>query len=208
MPRLIASPQFWEIISRCKTYASSDAQTMLLSPSSSVWPFHLFCDHFILAFLSCFEPFHFDSHQKITKVLKFFIFGSNFIMNTSSCRLNLAPEATVSERRPSSQGAAPSPKFQSSSKFTDQAPSPLNHPPAAGSHDKTPPKSPSRSSTVYSDSAKHQIAREEREIGKAVAVDGNSAHEEALRALEVYAAFQVTLLRELTDDITFNSPHG
>ena len=137
-----------------------------------------------------------------------FIFGLNFIMNTSSCRLNLAPEATASERRTSSQGDAPPSKLQISSKFTDQAPSPLNHPPAAGSHDKTPPKSPSHSSTVYSDSAKHQISREEQEIGKAVAVDGNNTHEEALRALEAYAAFQVTLLRELTDDITFKSPHG
>ncbi|KIM99809.1 hypothetical protein OIDMADRAFT_55712 [Oidiodendron maius Zn] len=129
-------------------------------------------------------------------------------MNTSSCRLNLAPEATASERRPSSQDAAPPPKLQISSNFTDQAPSPLNHPPAAGSHDRIPPKSLSGSSTVYSDSAKHQVAREEQDIGKAVAVDGNNAHEEALRALEVYAAFQVTLLRELTDDMTFKSLHG
>jgi hypothetical protein len=129
-------------------------------------------------------------------------------MNTSSCRLNLAPEATVSERRPSSQGAAPPPKFQISSKFADQVPSPRNHPPAAGSHDRTPPKSPSRSSAVHIDSAKHQITRGEQEIEKSVGVDGNNAPEEALRALEVYAAFQVTLLRELTDDMTFKSLHG
>jgi hypothetical protein len=140
--------------------------------------------------------------------LKSFVFSSIFTMNTLSYRHNLTLEATTAERRPSSQGASSPPKFKISSKSTDRAPSPHNHPPTDGSNDRTPRKSPSRSSTACSDSAKHQITREEQENGKAVVVGGSDAHEEALRALEAYAAFQVALLRETTDDMTFQESSG
>jgi hypothetical protein len=129
-------------------------------------------------------------------------------MSTSPHRHSLALEATTAERRPSSQGAASPPKFKVSPKSTDRAPSPHNHPPTDGSNDRMTRKSPSRSSTAYSDSAKHQTTSEEQENGKAVVVDGSKTHEEALRALEVYAAFQVAVLREITDDMTFKSFQG
>jgi hypothetical protein len=129
-------------------------------------------------------------------------------MSTLPNRHTLALKATAAEETPVSQGAASPPKFKISSKSTAPAPSLHNHPPTDGSNDRTTRKSPQRSLTTYNDSARHQITSQEEENGKAVLVDGSKAHEEALQALEVYAAFQVAVLREITDDMKLKSFQG
>lgn len=52
------------------------------------------------------------------------------------------------------------------------------------------------------DSAERDSATEEREI-RDENLKGDVEQEEALRALEAYAAFQVTLLQHIADDPTF-----
>jgi hypothetical protein len=74
---------------------------------------------------------------------------------------------------------------------------------------KKPQKAPSRSSSMQDNPKSCGSGREELEIGEREEIlEGNDDQEEALRALEAYAAFQVTLLQHIADNPTFYDPQS
>ena len=113
-------------------------------------------------------------------------------------------DATAADLRPSSQdagsGAPVDEKSTKIYKYIRRAHSPpSNH----SQRDTRDAKGQHKSPNVYDNSHDDGIISEEQENGNVNLGDGSDEQEEALQALESYAAFQVALLRYLTDDSTF-----
>ncbi|KAF4620231.1 hypothetical protein G7Y89_g14590 [Cudoniella acicularis] len=125
-------------------------------------------------------------------------------MDTLPYRHSNGLDAAAAGPRPSSQdtGSAGSTDKTTTKIYnsTNQAHPPSNH----SKSESRDAKGQCNSRNVCSNAQDDGIINEEQKNGKGVLGDRSDGDEEALRALESYAAFQVTLLRHLAADSTFN----
>jgi hypothetical protein len=124
-------------------------------------------------------------------------------MNVSADLNNLAIDTTAADQQPCSQCSGAAPETKASFKPIDRALRSNNHLPANSSGVKTPYKALSSSSSMGGDFRNIYGASEEHQNGKET-LGGEDEVDEALRALESYAAFQVTLLSHIESHPTFN----
>jgi hypothetical protein len=119
---------------------------------------------------------------------------------------NLAIDTTAVDQRSCLQHSGAAPETKASFKSIERALRPNNHLPANTANSsgaKTLHKALSRLSATDDDFANIDVAREELENGEETK-EGEDELEDALRALESYAAFQVTLVRHMESNPTFN----
>jgi hypothetical protein len=122
-------------------------------------------------------------------------------MSTSISLSDLTSDGFAAEKRPSSQQSNPGAVPKSASNSIRRAPRSDDHMSTKTSDEETPRKA-SPTSTMYVDSANRNTSTEEQGIQEENS-EVDVEQEEALRALEAYAAFQITLLQHITDNPTF-----
>jgi hypothetical protein len=127
-------------------------------------------------------------------------------MDASADFDNLAIDATAADQRSCLRRSGAAPETKVSFKSIDRALRSNNHLPANTANScgvKTPHKALSRSSSTDDGFENIHGAREEHKNGEETK-EGEDELEEALPAPESYAAFQVTLVRHMESDPTFN----